>query len=325
MIRSTALVFSLLTVLGSHPLLITAAESPPNNEAFRQALANREALETAIAKLETNSDLYNSELSEAWLSLGNNLRTLGMHEEATEILGKALQAVRVSSGLHDLQQLPILQQQLQSWLTLENWEEVDATSHLIYYITTKSLPPGAQPRFDALQQLAQWESRATREQLLPAVRQTELLAARLYSKEIQAIKNAAPYEERDTQLATLNLDLAAVELQLTRQIFDTPLMAYENTQQRTNSRLVCTTFRFPNGSVSQTCTNEETPNMAYYFEADNKKDQALNLHFGNMQAAMAETLLLLQADTIGSPAREELMTRMLELSTQYNEFMQERY
>jgi hypothetical protein len=64
--------------------------------------------------------------------------------------------------------------------------------------------------------------------------------------------------------------------------------------------------------------------MAYYFEADSKKDQALSQHFGNMQGAMMEALTLVNNEPTDSPQRNELMQRMMKLTADYNDFMAKR-
>jgi hypothetical protein len=307
----------------STAVLATAASVPVASEANTQALADRAALESRIATLENSADATGPALSEAYLSLGIALRALKQPDEALSAFDKAQQPIRTSGGLFDLQQLPILQEKLATLLTLQYWEEVDATSHLIYYTTSKKLPAGAKQRYEALLQLARWKFKAGSEGLLPVTREADFEAAKLYSREIKAMAAVAPYEGKNLQLGQLNLELAAVEYQLTNNIYRRSLASYQDTQQRTTSRLECQTFRFPNGAVSQTCTNVDTPNLDYYADAGNRKNLDLNVHIDSMHAALIEALALLQNDPVASPERDALLKQLYELTLKYNAFIDE--
>ncbi len=300
---------------------IEAAATAAAAEARNQAQSARVAYESAIAVLETNPGQSGAGLSEAYFGLGNTLQTLEEPEEAVEAFGNAMQALRISNGLTDLQQLPILEAQLLSLEAQENWEEVDATRHLTYYIAMKMLPPGDALRYEALLDLARWKSKAAQEVLLPEYLATHNDSAILYINEIKLVEGIDYYEGKNIQLGQMYLELAAVELQEARNKFDLPLSAYQTTGQRSISRIECVLVRTRDGGAMQVCNNIETPNMEFYIGPSIKKNQEISGHLNKMKDGVLQAFDLLQKESVEIEQRDVLLAEMHRLTTLYNEFM----
>src|SRR5690606_37477633 len=127
------------------------------------------AYEQLIADLQARQPgpAVTRELGEAWLGLGRALQAAQRHQEAIEAFDLALQAVRESSGLHDLAQLPVLQARIDSGQALASWQEVDAGLHLAYEVASRNPAAGTELRYQTLRELGLWKLRAAEENLLP--------------------------------------------------------------------------------------------------------------------------------------------------------------
>jgi hypothetical protein len=279
------------------------------------------ALESARAKVAALGATSGPALSEAYLGLATTMQSMALHTEAVEAFGNSLQALRISEGLQNLRQLPILQGQLASLQALENWEAVDATHHLIFHITQKTLAAGAETRLAALMALAQWKARLSTDQLLSSFQDSAIEAVNLYENEIVAIVAAAPYASKNIQLGNLYLALAEIELVQAKSTFSKPLTAFDSGQQRSVSKLECQILRMPNGASSQVCTNVEVPNMEYYLAPNRAKNREILNHLEKMKEVVLEAYNVVQTESPTSAQRVHILTEVQRLTTLHNEFV----
>lgn len=314
-----------LAMAGAAASTVGAAESAPSSPATPEstadtaaALASKASYQERISALESRPTPYDEQLSEAWFGLGTTLQILGEHEEALEALGNALQALRISKGLHDPQQLPVLQQQLVSSQALQQWEELDAAYHLIYYIAQKQFEPGNPLRFDALRQLGKWKLQAATENLLPGNYDEAAQAAVLYRKEISQIDAITGSKD---QLATLYFDLAAVEFRQVQTVNEQPLIDFESSSRASTTQTQCQSVRMADGRVSQICSTVEVPNVNVYVVSSQRKSQEINLHLEAMRTAVMEGYYALQDASVPAEQRAILMPQMQQLTGEYNKFI----
>jgi tetratricopeptide (TPR) repeat protein len=316
----SALFVSLAVTAAVCPV-VGAAEVDAAETAAADALASKATYEQRISELENRSAPYDSQLSEAYLSLGATLQTLEQHEQALEALGKAMQALRISNGLYDTQQIPVLQQQMASHTALQQWEELDAAYHLVNYIAQKQFKVGDRQRFDALVQLGRWKMKAAVERLLTGNTDEAAVAAELYRKEISRLAAAGASADSKLQLATLYFDLAAAEFQQVQTINQLPLAAWESSSRSTTTQMQCVPVRLPDGRVSQVCTAVEVPNVSDYLISSQRKGQELGMHLEAMRTAVMDGYYALQDTGIAGEQRNQLLPEMQRLTSEYNEFI----
>lgn len=314
-----------LAMAGAAASAVRAADSASPSSITADAAADNAALLASktsylqrISQLENRSTPYDEQLTEAWFGLGTTLQTLGEHEEALDALGNALQALRISKGLNDPQQIPVLQQQLVSKEALQQWEALDASYHLIYYIAQKQFEAGTRLRFDALRQLGSWKLHATTDKLLPGYFDEAAEAAVLYRKEISRINAIAGSK---TQIATLYFDLAAVEFRQVQTINEQPLIDFESSSRASTTQTQCQPIRLADGRVSQICSTVEVPNVNVYVMSSQRKSQELNLHLEAMRSAVMEGYYALQDASVPLEQRSTLLPEMQRLSGEYNKFI----
>ena len=70
----------------------------------------------------TTNDPYNFELLEQYTSLGDAYKSLGQHETAISNYDNAIQISKIQGGLFNLEQLPLLEKIIQSYLALGDME-----------------------------------------------------------------------------------------------------------------------------------------------------------------------------------------------------------
>jgi hypothetical protein len=306
--------------LESEAALPTAIPSLSRNEAVTQALGDQKALELVIAQLETSQGAYGAELSEAYFQLGTTERTLELPEAAVETFGKALQSLKIGYGLYDLRQLPILEEMLTTYETLENWEEVDSIHHLIHFITARNPDADAELRFQSLVQLGRWKLQSEVDGLLPNREGSANEVLKLYENEIEKLEAYANYPDKSIHLATLYLDLAEVEFSEAKAKYAMPITEFGLVGQSSISTVSCVTFMGRDGKPVQSCTNVEVPNPSYYMEPSNKKNMEIRKHLDEMRDDVMQAYSALQNVTEGADQRVELLAEVQRLTREYNDF-----
>lgn len=296
----------------------------PDPAVLAQAREDKLRYEQVISALEnaTSQNVYNPELTEAYLNLAGVLEVLEENEAAAAVYDKALQTVRISSGLNSLQQLPVLEQLLENNLARGDWENVDNFAHLIFHIARRNYPVGDIRRVEALDRLATWKLRAIRESLFDGGSRSAFETVAMFRSEITLLEESGNFDGKGIQLATLHLGEARGQLEVARQINERPLSDYRTTSQQTISQQQCRTIRLPNGQVTTVCETVEVPNMEFYLDPAARKNQEIRIYLGNIRDAISAAFTALQED--GDVARRtELAEEMQSLTQAYNTFITE--
>lgn len=301
----------------------TGDSAPSAADSLDATVGMKESYRQRIAELQAGSDRSDPALGEAWLGLGSTLQFLGEDTEAMAAFGEALQSLRIANGLHDASQLPVLQRQLVSQEKLQDWQAVDATVHLMHYITTRQYPPGAAPRFDALRALTLWKQRAAHEKLLGENLDPAAEAATLSSNEIRQLKALPANTGTNLQLAALYLDLATMEFMQARTKWAQPLAAYGLIGSPTAPQMQCQPVRLADGRTSTLCSVQEVPNLNYYQGPNSSKNLDVAGHLVAMEQSVLEAYNLLRNEPGSSPERKALQDRMDQLASDYNHFINE--
>ncbi len=299
-----------------------AGAAVPDNQTERSGLLEQQAaMEQRIEQLQQQGGVYAAELQETWFELGSTLQALEAWEEATQAFNSAWQAARISGGLEDPEQLPVLRRLLGSQRAAEQWEQADATAHLIQHISNRAHAPGSPERLDALLQLGRWKLLAARDALLPDSFGAALSASQLYAVEIARLEGMADYPGRRIQLATLHLEQASAEFLLANQIREQPLQEYFVSGNRSTTMLQCSVTRLPDGRAQQICMPVEVPNLDFYVDPANRKSQDIWRHLGGMRDGIEAAYTYLRDETEQIAERDALLSDMEGLTASYNGFV----
>ena len=298
-----------------------SSDTQPNDDVQRQRLLEQKArIEARIDVLQESAE-PGMELQEAWMELGDIAQALHLHTDAIQAWNNAWQEQRSTAGLEDPGQIPILKQLLASQRAAEDWKQADVTAHLIQHIAVRTWPPGAAERLDAVLQLGRWKLLAARDALLPNAFATAFQAAELYRAEINTLQATEGAAADRIQLATLLLEKASAEYLVAQQINAQPLQNYYLGNQRSSSTMLqCQAIRLPDGSTQRICMPVEVPNLDFYVDPANRKNQEIQSHLGAMREDIAAAFQYLSMETEHSAERAVLLEDMQGLTALYNDF-----
>lgn len=306
----------------------TAAEPEPDPaelaarlERQRELQQQKQRIETRIEELQQQGGVYAADLQESWFELGDTLQALEAFEEATRAYESAWQATRISGGLNDPQQLPVLKRLFASQRAAEEWEKVDTTAHLMQQISSKAYAPGSVERLEAVLLLGRWKLLAARDELLPDSFGTAMNASEIYGTEILKLEATEDYAGRNLQLATLHLEQASAEFLLANEIRQQPLQDYFVSGQRSTTMVQCSITRLPDGRAQQICVPVEIPNLDYYVDPSNRKNQDIQRHLGAMRRGVESAWNYLKDETANAEERDALLEDMKGLTDSYNSFV----
>lgn len=112
--------------------------------------------EKSISDLELEGGAYEAALGQEYLSLGTLYQSQGDHEKALEYLDKALHIERVNRGLFNLDQEPIINKKIESYLALGDLESADHQQEYLFYLKRKTYGDSSIELLPALTQYAEW-------------------------------------------------------------------------------------------------------------------------------------------------------------------------
>jgi hypothetical protein len=117
------------------------------------------AIRSAVEAAESGSGAYAVELPEQLLSMGLALQREGRHTEAVNVFKRGSHLARINNGLYSAQQIPFLEREITSHLTLGEFTEADQGQSRLYGVQKRSLA-NSDDLTDALMQQADWQLRA---------------------------------------------------------------------------------------------------------------------------------------------------------------------
>lgn len=127
----------------------TATAAPTPNADIRR-------YEAAIAELQATAGPYSDPLREQYLGLGELYQQQGDHEKAIATFESAMHIDRVNDGLFTLRQLPIVENIIESYTALADFDELNDHEEYLYYIQQKSYDAGDQRLLAAKERWADW-------------------------------------------------------------------------------------------------------------------------------------------------------------------------
>jgi tetratricopeptide (TPR) repeat protein len=104
----------------------------------------------------TTNDPYNFELLEQYTSLGDAYKSLGQHETAISNYDNAIQISKIQGGLFNLEQLPLLEKIIQSYLALGDMENATIWHEYSHYLHLENYNAADPEMVEATFTLTQW-------------------------------------------------------------------------------------------------------------------------------------------------------------------------
>jgi tetratricopeptide (TPR) repeat protein len=109
-----------------------------------------------IQAIESSEGAYAGRLSESLLSLGLKLQAQGRHDEAVKVFRRGVHLARINEGLYCVQQIPLLQAEIVSYVAERNYAAADERQNYLYRVQTRSVTSGEELAAAYMQQ-AKWQ------------------------------------------------------------------------------------------------------------------------------------------------------------------------
>jgi hypothetical protein len=133
------------------------AEDDPE---FRRRLASIIQYNDAVRATEFDGGVWDLGLAEDLAVLGGLFQQQGDHLQAIETFDRVVHISRINNGLHTLDQIPAVEQMIESYLATSDWEKADLYYNYLYYIQDKAFGSKDPRIIPVLDRLATWNLRA---------------------------------------------------------------------------------------------------------------------------------------------------------------------
>ena len=153
-------------------------QSPELDPEFQERMQDIQQFNESITDSEIMAGAWDNSLVEQLNSLGSLQQQQGDHLGAIETHERAIHVQRINSGLHTIEQTPLVGQMIDSYIAMGDWTQVDVYQNYLFYIQQKFYGNNDPRLIPALGDLANWHARAF------TMRQGESLAMRLSSAQM---------------------------------------------------------------------------------------------------------------------------------------------
>lgn len=147
---------------GLDPLMPTRARliDPETDPAFGLRSDSIRQYNSTVTDIELDGGAWDGNLVEELASLGRLQQQQGNHIGAIETLDRAIHVNRINSGLYTLEQIPVVEQLIQSYMALGNWEQADIYNNYLFHVQQKAYGADDPRLIPVLDRLATWNIQA---------------------------------------------------------------------------------------------------------------------------------------------------------------------
>ncbi|MFT4863753.1 MAG: hypothetical protein ACI95C_002987, partial [Pseudohongiellaceae bacterium] len=127
---------------------------------FRRRMATIAQYSEAVRATELDGGAWDSGLAEDLAVLGGMFQLQGDHAQAIETFDRVVHISRINNGLHSIEQIPAVEQMIESYLATSDWEKADLYYNYLFYIQDKAFGRADPRMIPVLDRLAKWNLRA---------------------------------------------------------------------------------------------------------------------------------------------------------------------
>ncbi len=289
-------------------------------EIGRELILRQQALENLRSEL----GIYDPALLEAYSDLAGFYNEIEDYENAVKLFTDALQVARISSGLDNETQLPVLSNLIDLNRKLEAWQEVDDLHELSLHINTRLYPLTDSHYLAYAEIYGNWKLELLRDNLLQqdfrGLANDASDLSEFYERLIVGIEDQP--DVGITNLLHLVSDKVQADLALARSVASTPASAFEGLASRFITQTRCQNVRTTSGAVVRQCYNVQVENPRYRQSQRDAKRSAMNRHTRDIVRSI-ERLETIRATTTELSAAQlrELDNQIVQLQTQSEQFL----
>lgn len=133
---------------------------PETDPAFGQRVDSIRQYNSTVTDIELDGGTWDRGLVEELASLGRLQQQQGDHVAAIETLDRAIHVNRINSGLYTLEQVSVVEQLIQSYMALGNWEQADVYNNYLFHVQQKAYGFDDPRLIPVLDSLATWNIQA---------------------------------------------------------------------------------------------------------------------------------------------------------------------
>lgn len=139
-----------------------ATPRPPSEEdpQFSQRVESIRQYDESVRDIEAEGGVWDESLIEQLNTLGELQQQQGDHVSAIETFDRAVHISRINNGLHTMEQIPAVEQKIESYLATANWEQADLYYNYMFYVQQKTYGSSDPRLIPMLGRLANWNLRA---------------------------------------------------------------------------------------------------------------------------------------------------------------------
>lgn len=139
---------------------LDTVRDPAEDPEFANRQESISQYNTSVEAIEARGGVWDRSLVEELASMGLLQQQQGYHEEAIATFDRAIHVNRINSGLHTLEQIPVVEQLIQSYLSLGDWQNADIYNNYLFYVQQKAYGPDDPRLIPVLERLADWNIQA---------------------------------------------------------------------------------------------------------------------------------------------------------------------
>lgn len=133
---------------------------PESDPRFEQRVDSIMQYTTTVAEIERDGGAWDGSLVEELAALGRLQQQQGDHLAAIATLDRAIHVNRINSGLYTLEQVSVVEQLIQSYMALGDWEQADIYNNYLFHVQQKAFGADDPRLIPVLDRLATWNLQA---------------------------------------------------------------------------------------------------------------------------------------------------------------------
>lgn len=138
------------------PSPLAPTVDPKLDPAFNQRVDSINQYNSAVSAIELDGGAWDDGLVEELAALGRLQQEQGDHLAAIETLDRAIHINRINAGLYTLEQIPVVEQLIQSYMALGDWEQADIYNNYLFHVQQKAFGYNDPRLIPVLDRLATW-------------------------------------------------------------------------------------------------------------------------------------------------------------------------
>lgn len=150
-----------------------------------------------ILELESENGAYNNALVEQLIGLGLAYNNMGSHEQALDVFNRALHINRINEGLHNINQIAILDQIINTNTALNDYEALNKNYGYLVWVYGRNYEKDDLKLAEAYTKAANWQMDAFDIKAPPESIKHLIMAANYYSKTADIIEKAKGFDSPD--------------------------------------------------------------------------------------------------------------------------------